>query len=140
MMVLLILSFLLVIYLGFAYQKEHFIYLDKDVVVKNDKFMDFLSDIKDNDVQYAFSKQPPQSPQEDIDRSILNTSDPELSHQDDLCRHKAASLCTRTDPRMYLTAGNIRFPPRWTGPYKDATLPMNIDVNCYNHIYNCCKN
>jgi hypothetical protein len=114
--------------------------------IKDDKYMDFLSDInaKLNDsklaLDYAFDRQPPQSPQENIDREILNTKDTIIFETDDVCRHKAVSLCTRTDPNMYITTGTVRFPPRWLlKPYANMSLPMHVDTPCYNRMYNCCK-
>jgi len=139
--------------------------IPNDFLVKDDKYMDFLSDVNSKykttlfksvatalcdtkvstatqnaALDYAFAKQPYESPQENIDRAILNTTDPViLQKADDICQHQAASLCTRTDPNMYLTSKNTFFPPRWIGPYKNDTLPMNINVGCYNKMFNCCK-
>ena len=157
MLVILIICLLLCLYMKYD-TGEHFTqdpnakYLIQENL-KKDKYMEFLSDVNvkfkstnsadpNSALGYAFSKQPSQSLQEDIDRKILNTN--ELAEigvdTDDICRHKAASLCTRTDPRMYISDDGIRFPPRWLiKTYANQVLPMNIDVKCYNKMYSCCK-
>ena len=134
--------------------------ISKDIVVKDDKYVDFLSDInskyiekeamiinnrdvviaRNSALDFAFGRQPDQSPQEQLDQAILNPHDPALTTQTDVCQHRAASLCTRTDPNMYIASNVIRFPPRWIfPPYANMPLPMKIDINCYDEIYNCCK-
>lgn len=126
-----------------------------DFAVKSDNLLMFLSDVnsdlqegqtvskvhtKNSALDYAFAKQPSDNPQALIDRSILNTAEPIIDDTEDICQHKAATLCTRTDPRMYITSDHIDFPPRWIfPPYSKMLLPMNVNTNCYDEIYNCCK-
>jgi hypothetical protein len=98
-------------------------------------------------LDYAFSKQPNYSKSELTDKKILNTNDPQITFDfqkkylkgEDLCVHKASSLCERSNPMYYLSETRT-FPPRWIfKPYENMELPQHVDLNCFNRMYNCCK-
>lgn len=57
----------------------------------------------------------------------------------DNCVYKANTLSEVTDPKLYLTSGQIYFPPKWIGPYKNTQLPKKTNLKRWNNLYNCCK-
>lgn len=60
---------------------------------------------------------------------------------DDPCVYKANQLSEYTNPRLYLSSDNTRFPPRWIfPPYKNTTLPKTTNLKLWTDMYNCCKN
>lgn len=58
----------------------------------------------------------------------------------DSCLYKGITLSEQTNPFMYITSPNTRFPARWIGPYKNAELPHHINISRHKMLYNCCNN
>lgn len=58
----------------------------------------------------------------------------------DSCLYKGITLSEQTNPFMYITSPNTRFPPRWEGPYKNSELPHHINISRHKMLYNCCNN
>ena len=58
----------------------------------------------------------------------------------DSCISISSELCEYTNPYFYLPE-TINTPPAYLlKSFKDITLPKDIDLNCFNTVFNCCKN
>jgi hypothetical protein len=107
--------------------------IPKDFIIKEDKYMNFLSNLNSN-IQDGINIS-----DINIDKKILNTKEPVIFNKIDECVFKAINVCTKTDSSMYIISDKVFFPVKWIGPYKNDKLPMNVDLKCYNNIYNCCS-
>lgn len=59
----------------------------------------------------------------------------------DHCLYKANFLSEYTNPKLYLSSDNTRFPPRWlVKTYKNTPLPKTTNLKLWTDMYNCCQN
>lgn len=58
------------------------------------------------------------------------------------CVYQANLLSEYTNPRLYLSSDNTRFPPRFmkNSPYKNIPLPKTTNLKLWTDMYNCCQN
>ena len=75
--------------------------------------------------------------QDDPDFNYFTEKDDNM----DSCVYKANQLSQYTNPNLYLSSDNIRFPPRWIfSPYKNIPLPKTTNLKLWTDMYNCCSN
>ncbi len=126
--------------------------------LKRNPYMDFLDDInstyknylKQENLKYItnITKIP-------LDNIINNLSQKDITenstlfeksrdldfiiHQDTKCTNKANYICETTNPNFYLNQ-NSNFQPKSSfKPYSSIPLDKNINLNCWNTVYDCCK-
>lgn len=82
-----------------------------------------------------------------IIQDIKFQDDPDFNYSiekdDDLdpCLYKSYQLSQYTNPRLFLSSDNTRFPPRWIfPPYKNTPLPKTTNLKLWTDMYNCCQN
>lgn len=75
--------------------------------------------------------------QDDPDFNYSTEKDDNL----DPCVYKSNQLSQYTNPRLYLSSDNTRFPPRWlVKTYKNTPLPKTTNLKLWTDMYNCCQN
>jgi hypothetical protein len=93
-----------------------------DPGLKNQNNKKIIQDIKFQD-----------DPDRNLDSHGLDDLDP--------CLYKSYKLSEYTNPRLYLSSDNTRFPPRWIfQPYKNTPLPKTTNLKLWTDMYNCCQN
>ena len=71
----------------------------------------------------------------ELEKNIVNDK-----FKKDSCISISSELCEYTNPYLYLPE-TINTPPAYLlKSFKDITLPKNVDLNCFNTFFNCCKN
>lgn len=161
-----IIIFLFFVLIYYKVSIEHFTnFANKklpEYFVKNDHYLDFLQNIKDNlnetsegplknvtlesqkkALGIAFRLEPNENPIElaTIDQ-LVDKSTPILYNTNkDTCVIKADNLCQHTNPYQFLVNTKNTFPPKWTKDslYENVELTKETNLNCWNHMYNCCK-
>jgi len=112
-----------------------------DITLKPQRYLTFLGNVNE-----AYRKVRPKEKSqicddrltETIQKSILKDAysiDVQNLHKDK-CVNVATHLCEFTSPEVYLY-DNQRAIPKL---YGNGDAPKNVDINCYNTNYACCKN
>lgn len=132
-----------------------------EISIKNDHYLDFLQNVKDNlnytgegpfktiltqkkALDIAFKLEPNENPIELATiNALVDKSTPVLynTSKDTSCVIKADNLCQHTNPYEFLVDTKNTFPPKWTkgNIYENVQLTKETSLNCWNHMYNCCK-
>lgn len=111
--------------------------------IKNDVYMDFLSDLNEKLIKESKGKMCDDKTMKKVQKKALNEEFekiPPLKFDSKWsCVHKAIHLSEFTNPMFYLS-DRVTFPPRWlVKTYKDIPLAKITDIKQWNSMYNCCK-
>lgn len=137
--------------------------LPENFIIKNDHYLDFVQNIKNNlndtnegpfktvtseaqkkALDIAFKLEPNENPIELATiNALVDKSTPVLynTSKNTSCVVKADNLCQHTNPYQFLVDTKNTFPPKWTKDslYENVQLTKETNLNCWNRMYNCCK-
>ena len=76
----------------------------------------------------------------DLENSYNELKNSNDKFKKDSCVSISSELCEFTNPYFYLPETTNVPPPYLLKTFKDLTLPKDVDLNCFNTMFNCCKN